>query len=37
MDLLGAGWVKLDHDHNDRVKGGDKHEDEIENDEKLKI
>ena len=37
MDLLRAGWVEFDHDHYDGVKGGDKHEDEIENDEKLKI
>ena len=36
-DLLGADGVELYHDNNDRVEGGDEHEDEVEDDEKLKI
>ena len=36
VDLLGPDGVELNHDDNDRVEGRDEHEDEVENDKKLK-
>ena len=37
MNLLGADGVELNHYDNDRVEGRNEHEDEVENDEKLKM
>ena len=37
VDLLGADGVEFNYNNNDRVEGRDEHEDEVENDEKLKM
>ena len=36
LDLLGADGVEFNYNNNDRVEGRDEHEDEVENDKKLK-